>query len=187
MLSITIPSREVYDEESNMFFETKEYTLKLEHSLLSISKWESKYHTHFLLNKNEQAHSSDKMLYYIKCMTLNSNVPDFVYSILTEKNLNDIYGYIADPMTATTISNRNMPRNPMRNEIITSELIYYWMTAFNIPFDCEKWHINRLLMLIKVCNAMANPPKNVKPDMNARYKLNEQRLKAAEKARRVAK
>ena len=179
MLQITIPSREVYDEETNLFFETKEYNLKMEHSLLSISKWESKYHTHFLLNKGEKPHTSSQMLYYFKCMTLNQNIPDIVYGILDKKTVLKIHRYIEDPMTATTVSSKNLPRK----EIITSELIYYWMTAFNIPFECEKWHINRLLMLIKVCNAMNNPPKNSRPDIAARLKLNEQRL-AAEKAKR---
>ncbi len=184
MLQITIPSREVYDEETNLFFETKEYTLKMEHSLLSISKRESKYHTHFLLNEGEKPHSPSKMLYYFKCMTLNQNIPDMVYGTLGEESLQKIYSYIENPMTATTVGGKTLPKNPFKKDIVTSELIYYWMTAFNIPFECEKWHINRLMMLIKVCNAMANPPKNSRPDMAARRMLNEQRLaKAKAKAK----
>lgn len=173
MLQITVPSREVYDENNNLFFTTKECVLRLEHSLLSISKWESKYHKPFLKRHKEEGHTAQELEDYIKCMTLNT-VPEYVYSILTKKNLLDINAYIDDPMTATTIA-----RSRPSNEIITSELIYYWMTAFNIPFECEKWHLNRLLMLIKVCNAMANPPKNQAPDMAARRRLNEARLAAA--------
>lgn len=175
MLQITIPSREVYDEETNLFFETKEYTLKMEHSLLSISKWESKYHTHFLLNKGEEPHTPSQMLYYFKCMTLNQNVPDIAYTVLDKESSMKIYDYIDNPMTATTVESKRS----LNREIITSELIYYWMTAFNIPFECEKWHVNRLLTLIKVCNAMANPPEKTRPDMIARRRLNEQRLAEA--------
>lgn len=178
MLQITVPSREVYDEATNTFYETKEYTLKLEHSLLSISKWESKHHKPFLAKDKNDKRTPDEMLDYIRCMTLNSNVPDYVYYVLNTKNMSDINAYINDSMTATTV----MSKKSMNREIITSELIYYWMIAFNIPFECEKWHINRLIMLIKVCNAMANPPKN-RPDMAARRRLNEARLAASKKKR----
>ena len=179
MLRITIPSREVYDEESNLFFETNEYTLKMEHSLLSISKWESKYHKHFLLNEGEKNHSATEMMYYYKCMTLNPNVPDIAYTVLSKSNIKQINEYIENPMTATTVNSRKIVNRRVKQDIITSELIYYWMTAFNIPFECEKWHINRLLMLIKVCNAMNAAPDKSKPDMAARRRLNEQRLAEA--------
>lgn len=179
MLTIIVPSQEFYNEETEMFFQTNEYTLKLEHSLLSISKWESKHHKPFLSKNKQDGRTSQEMLDYIKCMTLNTNVPDMVYDILTQENLLEINNYIQDSMTATTI--KKLPNT--HNQIITSEIIYYWMTAFNIPFECEKWHLNRLMMLIRVCNAMANPPKNAKPDMIARRNLNEERLAAA--ARRM--
>ena len=179
MLTIIVPSQEFFNEETETFFQTNEYTLKLEHSLLSISKWESQYHKPFLSKNKDDVHTPQEMLDYIKCMTLNTNVPSMVYDILTNDNLLEINDYIKNPMTATTI--RKMPNS--NNQIITSELIYYWMTAFNIPFECEKWHFNRLIMLIRVCNAMTNPPKNSRPDMAARRNLNESRLAAAAKRR----
>ncbi len=177
MLTIIVPSQEFFNEETETFFQTNEYTLKLEHSLLSISKWESQYHKPFLSRNKDDVHTPKEMLDYIKCMTLNTNVPSMVYDILTNDNLLEINDYIKNPMTATTI--RKMPNS--NNQIITSELIYYWMTAFNIPFECEKWHFNRLIMLIRVCNAMTNPPKNSRPDMAARRNLNESRLAAAKR------
>ncbi len=175
MLQITIPSREVFDEYTSTFFMTKEYTLNLEHSLLSISKWESKYCKPFLAVNKQDKRTPLEMLYYIKCMTLNKNVPDEVYASLTEDNIKVINDYIMNPMTATTIKD-NGPKN---RQIITSELIYYWMIQNQIPFECEKWHINRLLTLIRVCNSMNAPKKNQKPDLIARNKLNMARRKAA--------
>lgn len=181
MLTITVPSQEFYNEETEMFFQTNEYTLKLEHSLLSISKWESKYHKPFLSKSDNDKRTPQEMLDYIKCMTLNTNVPSMVYDVLTKENIYAINDYITDSMTATTVKKSMGPNT----QIVTSELIYYWMTAFNIPFECEKWHLNRLMTLIKVCNAMSNPPsKNAKPDMTARRNLNEARLAAAERMRR---
>ena len=173
MLQIKVPSREVFDEETSTFFMTKEYTLNLEHSLLSISKWESKWCKPFLSKNDEDKRTAIEMLDYIRCMTLNKNVPDEVYACLTKKNMQDIDRYIRHPMTATTVGSNKKGR-----DIITSEVIYYWMISFQIPFECEKWHINRLLTLIKVCNAMNNP-KNNNPDLLARQKLNMARRKAA--------
>ena len=175
MLQIKVPSREVFDEETETFLVTKEYTLNLEHSLLSISKWESKWCKPFLSKDDNDQRTAMEMLDYIRCMTLNKNVPDEVYASLTRKNMLDIDRYIRHPMTATTVGGQNTGQK----EIITSELIYYWMVSYQIPFECEKWHINRLLMLIKVCNAMNNPKKASKPDLLARQKLNMARRKAA--------
>ena len=178
MLTITIPAREFYDEAEEMFVNTSEYVLSLEHSLLSISKWESKWHKPFLAKNKDDVRTNEEMMDYIKCMTLNRNVPEMVYDALTPQNLIEINNYINDPMTATTIKG-GFNRGTGRNEIITSEVIYYWMVAFQIPFECEKWHINRLLMLVKVCNAMNNPKKNTRPDLAARQKLNQARRAAA--------
>lgn len=175
MLQITVPSREIFDENTETFLVTKEYTLNLEHSLLSISKWESKWCKPFLSKNDKDKRTSAEMLDYIRCMTINKNVPDEVYASLTKKNIQEIDLYIRHPMTATTVAAQ---RKNFGNEIITSELIYYWMVSYQIPFECEKWHINRLLMLIKVCNAMNNPKKTEKPDLLARQKLNAARRKA---------
>ena len=156
MLKITVPGRqELWDEKTEQFIITndKDVVLRLEHSLISVSKWEAKYHISFLHSDKTDA----QILDYIKCMTLNPEVDDSVYTRLTRDNLRAINDYIADPMTATTVNDRH--GNKRINEIVTSELIYYWMIAYGIPAEFEKWHINRLIMLIHVCAAKNEPPK----------------------------
>lgn len=167
MLTITIPARELYDEKSQMFFNTKEQTLRLEHSLVSISKWESKWRKAFL-KKDEK--TNEEIIDYIKCMTITQNVDPNVYNFLTRSNINEIIEYIDNPMTATTFANND---NNSR-EVITSELIYYWMISFNIPMECQRWHLNRLLTLIRVCSIKNTPPKKMnKREVANRYaKLN---------------
>lgn len=176
MLTIIIPpckETDIWDDAKQEFKHVNEFkgcTLNLEHSLISISKWESKWHVPFIrTDKNEE-----QTIYYIKCMTINQNVSDEVYDHLTVKNITDISDYINDSMTATTVRNTS---NGINREIVTSELIYYWMVALNIPFECEKWHINRLLQLIAVCNAKNTPPKKMSTnEIMARNKaLNEAR------------
>ncbi len=153
MLRLDVDSKELYDEVNNQFIKTPHTVLQLEHSLISISKWESKWHKPFL--KSSDHLTREEILYYIKCMTISpGNVSDEVYLALSQKNVNDIIDYIKDPMTATWIgSTDDNKQKPKSKEIITSELIYYWMIALQIPYEFEKWHLNRLLMLIKVCNA----------------------------------
>lgn len=155
MLQITIPSRELWDESTNEFVITKEQTLQLEHSLISISKWESKWQKAFL-TKQEKTH--EETIDYVKCMTLNQNVDPNVYNYLTNENIRQINSYIDAPMTATYFSEEKGGRGG-RSEQITSELIYYWMIALQIPFECQKWHLNRLLTLVRVCNIKNQPPK----------------------------
>ena len=168
MLTITIPARELYDEKNQMFFNTKEQTLRLEHSLVSISKWESKWRKAFL-KKDEK--TNEEIIDYIKCMTITQNVDPNVYNFLTRSNINEIIEYIDNPMTATTFSNNE---NNNSREVITSELIYYWMISFNIPMECQRWHLNRLLTLIRVCSIKNTPPKKMnKREVANRYaKLN---------------
>ena len=156
MLQIDIPAGEFWDEVNNQFINTKAMTLTLEHSLVSLSKWESKWCKPFL-GKEEK--TNEETLDYIKCMTLTQNVDPNVYLALSYDNLEKIKQYINDPHTATTITER--PGAPKSHEIITSELIYYWMLSLNIPFECQKWHLNRLLMLIKVCNVKNAPPQKM--------------------------
>lgn len=156
MLTITIPATEAFDEIKGEFISTKEQTLQLEHSLISISKWESKWCKPFL---SKQDKTTEEVIDYIKCMTLNKNVSDEVYSCLTQDNITAINEYIAAPMSATTfVEDRQGKRN---NEQITSELIYYWMIALQVPSQYEKWHINRLLNLIRICNIKNAPPKKM--------------------------
>lgn len=155
MLEITIPQQEFFNNETQMFVYTPEQTIRLEHSLVSISKWESKYHKSFL---NSSDKTNAELIDYIRCMCITQNVDDDLFNNLSEENLRDVTAYINDPMTATTINNRHQTRS---REIVTSELIYYWMISLNIPFECQKWHINRLLTLISVCSEKNNPKKKM--------------------------
>ena len=156
MLRITIPATEQFNEVPNEFITTKEQTLTLEHSLISISKWESKWCKSFVNSKNK---TTEETLDYVRCMTLTSNVNPEVYYCLTQKNIEEINAYIDAPMTATVFN--DMGNNGGPKETITSELIYYWMIACNIPWECEKWHFNRLITLIRVCNIKNTPPKKM--------------------------
>lgn len=154
MLQITIPAVEQWDERKQEFVTTKEQTLQLEHSLVSLSKWESKWCKAFL---TKQEKTFEETLDYIKCMTITQNVDPEVYNYLTNENIEEINKYIEAPMTATYFSDDKTAK-PSREQI-TAELIYYWMIALNIPFECQKWHLNRLLTLIRVCNIKNQPPK----------------------------
>lgn len=153
MLTIRIPSVEMWDEKSEQFVYMPETTLDLEHSLVSLSKWESKWEKPFLSSKDK---TEEEVSDYIKCMTLTPNVNPIVYTCLTADNISTITNYINAPMTATTFNDTS---NRPGRETITAELIYYWMIALNIPFECQGWHLNRLLTLIKVCNIKNTPPK----------------------------
>ena len=155
MLTITVPiSPEGWDEAKQEFVESKTQILQLEHSLVSISKWESKWQRPFLAKKEM---TEEETLDYIKCMTLNKNLDPDVYNHLTMENIKAITDYISNPMTATTFSKDE--KNVNNREIVTSELIYYWMIASNIPLECQKWHLNRLITLIRVCSVKNAPPK----------------------------
>lgn len=158
MLRITIPETEYYDEIKNEFVTVNEQTLQLEHSLVSISKWESRWCKSFISTKDK---SYEETLDYIKCMTVTQNVKPETYLFLTKSNVEQINKYIEAPMTATYFSKDQPGRQ--NNEQITAELIYYWMIALNIPFECQKWHLNRLLTLIRVCNIKNQPPKKRSP------------------------
>lgn len=175
MLEIIIPGREHYDETSMEFIYTQDKCLRLEHSLVSISKWESKWNRPFLSNSDMTV---EELIDYIRCMTITPNIDDDVYKRVTEQNIREINEYIDSPMTATTFNNTN---NTPSREIITSEIIYYWMITFNIPFECEKWHLNRLLTLIKVCNVKNNPPKK----MGKQELLNRNKMLNAERKKRL--
>lgn len=157
MLRLKIPlSSEGWDEEKQEFVEPKVQILQLEHSLVSLSKWESKWCKPFL-SKNAKTH--EETMDYIKCMTVSNNVDPEVYEHLTQANIKEINDYIGAPMTATYFSEDK--RSKGKQEVVTSELIYYWMIALNIPFECQKWHLNRLLTLVRVCNIKNAPPKKM--------------------------
>lgn len=171
MLHLEIPGSEYYDESKGMFVETKPTKLVLEHSLYSMSKWESEWKKPFLSKDDKTV---DETIDYIRKMTVHKNVDPLVYYSITNDMIDRINEYILDPMTATTF--RETHTSPSR-EGVTAELIYYWMTVFNIPFECQKWHLNRLLTLIRVCNVKSSPPKKMsrKDAMAQQRALNKQR------------
>jgi len=156
MLTIVIPSVEHYDDVKNEFLFTKAQTIQLEHSLVSISKWETKWGVPFL-SKNER--TTEQTTDYIRCMVITQNVDDKLLDNLTSDMVTTIKEYIEAPMSATIIpitTNKSGVK-----ETITSELIYYWMVSLTIPFECQKWHLNRLLKLINICNIKNAPPKKM--------------------------
>lgn len=156
MLTILIEGGELWDEKKQEFFYLKDQTLQLEHSLVSLSKWESKWCKSFFLKEEK---TREETIDYIKCMTITQNVKPEVYLNLTEPIIQQVTDYINAPMTATVFSDNTV--NGRSREKVTSELIYYWMIALNIPFECQKWHLNRLITLIKVCNIKNTPPKKM--------------------------
>lgn len=173
MLKLTVYTQEGWDEQKQEFVPPKELaTLQLEHSLVSLSKWESKWRKPFIHTPNL---TYEETLDYIKCMTLTQNVKPEVYDHLTEENVEEIRRYIDAPMTATTFSQSSGGSTKQRR--VTSELVYYWMIALNIPFECQKWHLNRLITLIRVCEAENQPAKKMnKGDIARRNaELNRQR------------
>lgn len=164
MLILKIPEQEFYNNITGEFVNCRACTLKLEHSLVSISKWESKWKKPFLSDKEEK--TTEEFIDYIRCMTINQDVPEEVYELLSYDDVKKIEEYIMDPATATKVYDRRKS-NGGRNETPTSELIYYWMISNGIPFECEKWRLNRLITLIKVCNAKGNPQQMSKAEIYA--------------------
>lgn len=161
MLTITIKGGELYNSKTREFYQVKDTTITLEHSLVSMSKWEAKWRKPFLSRDQEKApKTNEESLDYIKCMTITQNVDPNVYLMLSKKQLEEINNYIANPMTATWFNERKDKASKRSSEEITSELIYYWMVALQIPFKpCEKWHLNRLLTLVRICNIKNQPEK----------------------------
>ena len=170
MLRITIPPTESWDEEAGCFLITKEYNLQLEHSLVSLSKWESKWKKPFYSREDK---TYEETIDYIRCMTITQNVPQEAYNAVSNDIINQVSAYIEDTMTATTFTEKRQATGN-NGEMITSELIYYWMIALQIPMECQKWHLNRLLTLVRVCNIKNAPPKKMgrKETMNRNRSLN---------------
>lgn len=154
MLSIKIPETEVYDEKTRSFVRIREQEVQLEHSLISISKWESKFHKPFLV---EEPKTLEETLAYLDCMLINKVQDLYWQAALSDDDLRKVYAYIEDPMTATKFYGQNGKET--RKETVTSELIYYWMMEAGVPFECQKWHLNRLLTLIRVCGVKRSDKK----------------------------
>ena len=154
MLTITIPPIESFDETNEEFITAKGAVLLLEHTLVSLSKWESKWCKPFL-SKDDKTY--EETVDYIACMTITQNVDPTIYKTLPNSIIEQVNEYIDRPMTATVIRQRTKGSR----EIITAEIIYYWMIALQIPFECQKWHLNRLLTLINVCNIKNGPQKKM--------------------------
>ncbi len=156
MLSITIPDTELWDEEKEEFIYVRRQTLQLEHSLISVSKWESKWNKPFFTDKKL---TREEAADYVRCMTLTKNVDDNIYLCLTPELSNQISEYMNRSMTAAWFREKKGEKRSSKQ--VTSDLIYYWMVALNIPFECEKWHLNRLLTLIRVCDIENQPKKKM--------------------------
>lgn len=156
MLTIIIKGEEVFDEKTNTFSYLDDTTIEFEHSLLSVSKWESKYQVPFLSSAEK---TGEEIFGYIKAMVITPNLDLDVLYRLSDENIATIQGYIDSKESATTFG--RMPEHRGPGEVITSELIYFWMVSFNIPFECETWHINRLFSLIRICNIKNSKPKKM--------------------------
>lgn len=156
MLELVIPSAEWWDDKNEEFVSTKETKLVLEHSLVSLSKWESKWKKPFI---SKESRTIEETLDYVRCMTISQNADPKVYGLITAEQLKKIEEYINDPMTATWFKN---DKSKPSNEQITSELIYFWMITSGVPIECQKWHLNRLLTLLKIC-AIKNQPSKKMP------------------------
>ena len=177
MITIDIPEFEIYDEKDNRFISIKSYSISLEHSLISISKWEQKWKKPFLSKLDRHKKTNEEILDYIRCMCLTKNVDPLVFKYIPDEVITKVNAYIDDPMTATWF-NKTDDRASSR-EIVTSELIYYWMIKLNIPTEFQKWHLNRLMTLIEIFSIKDTPPKKLSASEIAKRRtaLNAARLK----------
>ena len=176
MLHLRIPEQELWNPISEKFIRVKAVDLDLEHSLASVSKWESKWHVPFHDDRKEK--TFEQSIDYVRCMTLTPNVDPSAYNYLTQQNVKDIMDYISDSATATWFNDAN--RKSGKREIITAEIIYYWMTVYNIPESYQTWHLNKLMTLLRVCAEKNNPEKNKKM-ANANLASQRRALNAARK------
>lgn len=180
MLKINIIGGEMFDEATEKFITIKPTTITLEHSLIAISKWESKYHKPFL---EEEEKTPEEIRYYIECMTITPNVDPNIYKTMPSWQVEEIMDYIKDPMTATWFGDDGKKSGRgVKKEVVTSELIYYWMISLQIPAEYEKWHINRLLTLIQVCN-VKNAPNDTKKMSKNEIARNYDAINAARRAK----
>jgi hypothetical protein len=172
MLTLFIEPIELFNEETQTFQTLDGFELELEHSLVSLSKWESITKVPFLSKTDK---TPEDIRLYIEAMIISPIYPPNAVGRMTQSNIDQVNAYLESSESATTFG--TMPEVKGRGETITSELIYYWMVAFNIPFECERWHLNRLFSLIRICNIKNTKPKKMTArqlaERNAR--LNEER------------
>lgn len=178
MLTITVGATDAFNEETQTFGSTGGFELQLEHSLISLSKWESIHEKPFL---DTQEKTAEEITSYIECMVVSPNPPGDFLLKLSKENFEEINDYISRKMTATWFSDKHLQTRG--REVITSELIYYWMTAFQIPFECATWHLNRLLTLVRICNIKQDAAQKDQPQRMGRDELAQRReLNARRKA-----
>ncbi len=188
MLEILIPGRQYWDAQNEEFRYDKDTLLRMEHSLVSLSKWESKWHIPFFADTEHR--TAEQLMDYYRCMTVTQGVDPNVYKRMTRENRNAIDTYLNDPMTATWFHGEPKPNEPQTGakrkrprparggrSVMTAEVIYAQMFSLGIPMECEKWHLNRLLTLIRVCQENGAPQKKMSPGerMAQQRMLNEQR------------
>lgn len=156
MLKIVVPETDLFNEETNAFSKSEAIVLELEHSLISLSKWESRFEKPFLAPGQK---TTREILAYVEAMIITPDYPSNIVACLTKENLDDIQQHIDSRQTATTF--RELPKSRGRTETVTSELVYYWMISYNIPLECEKWHLNRLFTLIRIFSVKNDKPKRM--------------------------
>ncbi len=156
MLKLSIPMSESFNEAIEEFVIVDTINIELEHSLVSLSKWESFFEKPFIASKDK---TPEQILWYVEAMTLTPNVSPAVFQNLNQSNIDDINKYINARMTATWFSEEQ--RRSQNREVITAEIIYYWMISLGVPFECQHWHLNKLLTLIRVCNQKNAPEKKM--------------------------
>lgn len=175
MLTLNVPMTEGFDDEKQEFVVVDSFKLELEHSLVSLSKWESKHEKPFL---SQTEKTEEESLDYLRCMVLGEPVPEDVWLSLKPEHYNEINTYVNAKMTATWFNEK--PNEKPNAEVITAELIYYWLVSLQIPFECQYWHLERLITLVKVCNLKNQPEKKLSPqEARQRHRdLNAQRRRA---------
>lgn len=164
MLRIRVPCRELYDEIQNQFIQVEEQHLRLEHSLVSLSKWEQKWRKPFLGKEDK---TFEETVDYIRCMDLDEEKDLHTYMAISSEDLERILNYINEPMTATWFNEKK--HQPKNGETVTAEIIYYWMFSLQIPKECETWHLNRLLTQIRVINVKNTPQKKMNKNETAKH------------------
>ncbi len=175
MLEIRVPASEVYQAWNNTFINVQSCVLTLEHSLISVAKWEAKWHIPYL---NARKKTTAQDLDYIRCMVIGPVKDDAIFAALSSENIADIRKYIDDTMTATTFS-ESLNTKKHSKEVVTAEILYHRMFTNNIPMECQKWHLNRLLTLIRVCDTKNSPPSKMNKKQTASHYAEQNALRRA--------